>query len=84
MKERANKNALTRYADSTAYHIGQNHYREAIDQAYAYESLEAAVESYAQNASDTMQAAGFPGEACLAASDIVTATHRNASNQANK
>jgi len=84
LQERANKNARTRYADSTAYHIGRSNYAMALDQAYAYESIESAVVAYAQNACDTMQAAGFPGEACLAASDIVTASHRNASNQANK
>ena len=80
LQERANKNAVSRYAESTAYHIGRANYAMALDQAYAHDSLESAVESYAQNACDTMQAAGFPGEACLAASDIVTIAHRNQTN----
>jgi hypothetical protein len=84
LQERANKNAVSRYAESTAYHIGRSNYSLAIDQAYAHDSLESAIESYADNACQTMQAAGFPGEACLAASDIVTIAHRNASNANHK
>lgn len=83
LQEKANKNALARYAESTAYHVAKAHYSSAIDQAYAYDSLESAVEAYADNACQTMQSAGFPGEACLTAAQIVIATHRNACHQAN-
>lgn len=83
LQERAKKNAVSRYAESTAYHVGQANYAKALDQAFAHDSLESAVEVYAESARQTMQAAGFSPHISDMTADIVTAAHRNASNRPN-
>jgi hypothetical protein len=52
-------------------------YELALDQAYAYDSLDHALMSYADNADDTAIEQGLPREICGQAGEAVFALHRH-------
>jgi hypothetical protein len=51
-------------------------FRMAVDQAYDYDSLEDAIQSYAQNADDTTREQGLPKKLWGQAGDAVWALYR--------
>lgn len=51
--------------------IAQANFNDAVDQAYAYNSLDDAVDSYAQNAMETAREEGFSADDAMEAQSAV-------------
>ena len=56
--------------------IAIDHFRSAVDQSYNYDSLEDAIQSYAQNADDSAREQGLPKKLWGQAGDAVWALYR--------